>query len=586
MNTKDGYAKKSLTSARLLTADGGDTDNYLPLTGGTMTGALVTTALSVTGAATFSQAINGNILGNAATASRLQNARTISLTGPVTGSVSFDGSGNAAIATRSNYTNKVYGYYTSNGGKQPPSYFGTNRSGFLMSNATVNGDSHYKNWLYMDCYNGNDAGGATAFGIDRTEPRAFIMQSDSTRASWNTTAELITTYNIENILSTYRPNSYRCTIYTDSGATNDATAESSTVGDLSTWTVNSPSTSNSGTVYIQSNFSFTYFATLTFTISSPRNGICNKFTIGFRNSESQNVLSLVFSRTGNVLCQINNTQYSANFNSFGESDVFKIQLNYQKVRIIVNDQLLFTNSNISGNSIIPTSIKYVFGVFPISSTSNTIIKNIQFDQQCNHMLLDLMDVQHTPEVSVNSILMYRNGFWNFVSIGSWDPAINIQELDDNILEGSVSSTVGTYAPYTSRPDGAGLYSGNTDPNGTTRLNYNGYFYATKVFSGGVELSNTSALPFTWADDGGTNGVVCPSCTIRGKTIDISTSIWQEYPNELPGEIYYPPENMTYEALPVLMDASGRLFVPIPHGVKAVCENEDWAHNEVYQVVSS
>ena len=97
MNTKDGYAKKSLTSARLLTADGGDTDNYLPLTGGTMTGALVTTALSVSGAATFSQAINGSILGNAATASRLQNARTISLTGRVTGSASFDGSSNISI---------------------------------------------------------------------------------------------------------------------------------------------------------------------------------------------------------------------------------------------------------------------------------------------------------------------------------------------------------------------------------------------------------------------------------------------------------------------------------------------------------
>ena len=72
---------------------------YLPLTGGTMTGALTTPSLTVTGASSFSQAINGSILGNAATASRLQNARTISLTGNVTGSGTFDGSGNLSIST-------------------------------------------------------------------------------------------------------------------------------------------------------------------------------------------------------------------------------------------------------------------------------------------------------------------------------------------------------------------------------------------------------------------------------------------------------------------------------------------------------
>ena len=59
-----------------------------------------------------------------------------------------------------------------------------------MSNASVAGDSHCKNWLYMDNYSGNDVGGATALGLDRTEPRAFIMQSDANRTSWNNTAAL------------------------------------------------------------------------------------------------------------------------------------------------------------------------------------------------------------------------------------------------------------------------------------------------------------------------------------------------------------------------------------------------------------
>lgn len=90
----------------------------------------------------------------------------------------------------STLSNTVNGVYTLNGGQQGPDYFGKNRVGFLMSNATVAGDTHFKNWLYMDNYNGNDVGGATALGIDRTEPRAFIMQSDANRTSWNNTAAL------------------------------------------------------------------------------------------------------------------------------------------------------------------------------------------------------------------------------------------------------------------------------------------------------------------------------------------------------------------------------------------------------------
>lgn len=46
-----------------------------------------------------SGSVAGNITGNAATATKLATPRSIALTGAVTGSVSFDGSGNASIAT-------------------------------------------------------------------------------------------------------------------------------------------------------------------------------------------------------------------------------------------------------------------------------------------------------------------------------------------------------------------------------------------------------------------------------------------------------------------------------------------------------
>ena len=85
------------------------------------------------------------------------------------------------------------GIYTQNGGKQPLGYFGRNTVGALMSNESVMGDTSYKNWLYMDHYEGSDAGGATAFGISRTGTRAFIARSNSDRGPIVDSAELLTT---------------------------------------------------------------------------------------------------------------------------------------------------------------------------------------------------------------------------------------------------------------------------------------------------------------------------------------------------------------------------------------------------------
>lgn len=47
---------------------------------------------------------NGNLSGNASTATKLQTARTISLIGSITGSGTFDGSGNLSITTTTNHT--------------------------------------------------------------------------------------------------------------------------------------------------------------------------------------------------------------------------------------------------------------------------------------------------------------------------------------------------------------------------------------------------------------------------------------------------------------------------------------------------
>ena len=100
--------------------------------------------------------------------------------------------GNATTATRAN---TVLGSYTHNGGQQNPNYFGTNKVGFLMMDTIVNGNSQYKDWMIMDCYNASDVGGGVAFGVNRQSLGAYIMRSDAARTSWAQSAELLGTHN-------------------------------------------------------------------------------------------------------------------------------------------------------------------------------------------------------------------------------------------------------------------------------------------------------------------------------------------------------------------------------------------------------
>ena len=105
---------------------------------------------------------------------------------------------NTKLASKSEIShthNYVVGSYTGNGGQQKPNYFGTNKVGFLMMNATVNGDSNCKDWIIMDCYSGTDVGGGVAFGVNRQKLGAYIMRSTAARTAWVESAELLHTQN-------------------------------------------------------------------------------------------------------------------------------------------------------------------------------------------------------------------------------------------------------------------------------------------------------------------------------------------------------------------------------------------------------
>lgn len=81
LSAAQGKVLKGLVDGK---ANSNHTHNYLPLTGGTINGSLT---------------VSGGVVGNSTTATALQAARNINLTGGVTGTVSFDGSKDVSMTT-------------------------------------------------------------------------------------------------------------------------------------------------------------------------------------------------------------------------------------------------------------------------------------------------------------------------------------------------------------------------------------------------------------------------------------------------------------------------------------------------------
>ena len=120
-----------------------------------------------------------NFIGNASTASKLQTARTIALTGSVTGSGTFDGSGNLSITTTTNHNHdSVYVNVTGDtmtGGltlaTDSSAYntkgliFGSSESGSRIGGNTSKDLGIY---AYKDLYIRPAYGSATTYGLKMT----------------------------------------------------------------------------------------------------------------------------------------------------------------------------------------------------------------------------------------------------------------------------------------------------------------------------------------------------------------------------------------------------------------------------------
>ena len=113
-----------------------------------------------------------------------------------TGYASSSHNHDTAYAAKSHKHNAIEATYSGSGGKQPPNYIGYNSLRSCMSNEEVNGNTQYKNWIYINAYSGADVGGTTAIGFNRQTMAAYLMRSEANASTWAEKAELLGTHNL------------------------------------------------------------------------------------------------------------------------------------------------------------------------------------------------------------------------------------------------------------------------------------------------------------------------------------------------------------------------------------------------------
>lgn len=114
------------------------------------------------------------------------------------------------------------------------------------------------------------------------------------------------------------------------------------------------------------------------------------------------------------------------------------------------------------------------------------------------------------ETPVNGIKTTSTVFQtiNGETVGSSPKFTDTATAVDNILDGSNSGTAITYAPYSSRQNKLSFDRASSNPTGTSRLNLNGYFYATKVYSNGSEvLTANQSISINSGKDKNNNDII-------------------------------------------------------------------------------
>ena len=141
-----------------------------------------------TGVVTFGNGISGTLNGNASTATKLATARTISLTGSVTGSGSFDGSGNLSISTTTNHNHNLLtlkGTNTiSSKANDTTSSWGAHQNSVHWYDTTGQLNDQPSQWGYLLNIG---QGGSEVHQFWTTQPNGDVLHRGGNGANWSGT---------------------------------------------------------------------------------------------------------------------------------------------------------------------------------------------------------------------------------------------------------------------------------------------------------------------------------------------------------------------------------------------------------------
>lgn len=312
----------------------------------------------------------------------------------------------------------ITGAYTNNGGQQNPNYFGTNKIGGLMMNTIVNGNNNYKDWLILDCYSGNDAGGAVAIGINRQRLGAYIMQSEATRKTWKNSAELLGTHNYSSYVS---PKTHTHSVKIN-GSTKIIAASGGTAVDLGTYLTSHQSLAGYATQdwvntkgYITSSASISGNAATATKLQTSRNLWGNSFN-GTENIGGTILPSATHTYNLGSATYMFERTYTRYIETDSRYDLRLICAGNELIRLGSSDNVVYFNSQ-------GLSIKN-----DVSSGCSMAISEIR-DSELNYGQINVVDTNGSRPKGRHLVLQYEQGN---VGIGVKYPSEKL-EVNGNIL---------------------------------------------------------------------------------------------------------------------------------------------------------